>query len=149
MPMPRKQVQYFKCLNCNETTILKKNAGGKYCNHTCQQEYQWKTKVITKIENGKCKQSQTQRRYLIETRGNGCKFCSISKWLGKNLVLQVDHIDGNPDNNFPDNLRLLCPNCHSQTPTYKGGNKKKPKMDSRSKMHRKIYARKNGAPDRT
>ena len=101
------------------------------------------------MENGKCKQSYTQRKYLIETRGNGCEFCTMHKWLGKDLVLQVDHIDGNPDNNFPDNLRLLCPNCHSQTPTYKGGNKKKPKMDSRSKMHRKIYAKKNGAPDRT
>ena len=43
--------------------------------------------------------------------------------------------------NKGDNLRLLCPNCHSQTPTYKGGNKKTPKNDARSIQHRDIYHR--------
>ncbi len=148
MPMPKKQVQYFKCLNCGETQVLKRNRLGKYCNIHCQNQHNWETKVLPNIENGKCKDSKTQRKYLSLKRGYKCEFCDMFKWLGKNLVLQVDHIDGNPDNNFPDNLRLLCPNCHSQTPTYKGGNKKKPKMDSRSKQNRARYAKSNGAPTR-
>jgi hypothetical protein len=43
---------------------------------------------------------------------------STSTWLGKPLVLQLDHIDGDEANNLLENLRILCPNCHSQTPTY-------------------------------
>lgn len=48
--------------------------------------------------------------------------CKASTWLGKPLSLQLDHIDGNKKNNDPSNLRLLCPNCHSQTKTFAGRN---------------------------
>ncbi len=49
------------------------------------------------------------------------------KWNGKPIVLELDHINGNRYDNRLENLRILCPNCHSQTPTYKGRNSKKPK----------------------
>lgn len=49
---------------------------------------------------------------------NQCNICSISEWLGKNLVLHIDHINGDRQDNRIDNLRLLCPNCHSQTSTF-------------------------------
>lgn len=39
------------------------------------------------------------------------------------IPLEVEHIDGDPYNTTPDNVTLLCPNCHSLTPTYKGANK--------------------------
>lgn len=42
-------------------------------------------------------------------------------WNGKKLVLQVDHIDGDKTNNAQSNLRLLCPNCHTQTHTFSKG----------------------------
>lgn len=56
------------------------------------------------------------------------KLCAICKqppiWNGKPLTLQVDHINGDNKDNRLENLRFLCPNCHSQTPTYAGGNRK-------------------------
>ncbi|VUF55460.1 hypothetical protein [Escherichia phage T4_ev151] len=51
-----------------------------------------------------------------------CAICKISKWQNKHIVLQLDHIDGNNKNHLKSNLRLLCPNCHSQTDTFAGKN---------------------------
>ena len=53
-----------------------------------------------------------------------CIRCGITEWEGEKLSLHMDHIDGNRYNNELKNLRLLCPNCHSLTPTYCGKNKK-------------------------
>jgi endogenous inhibitor of DNA gyrase (YacG/DUF329 family) len=56
---------------------------------------------------------------------NKCEECGIASiWNGKELVLHLDHIDGNSYNNKRDNLRLLCPNCHSQTESYCGKKRK-------------------------
>ena len=51
-----------------------------------------------------------------------CEICNISEWNNKKLNMQLDHIDGNPHNHILSNLRLICPNCHSQTETYCGKN---------------------------
>ena len=47
-----------------------------------------------------------------------CKICHISSWNGNKISLQLDHINGVNDDNRLENLRFLCPNCHSQTPTW-------------------------------
>ncbi|MGW6951987.1 HNH endonuclease [Streptomyces xanthophaeus] len=50
-----------------------------------------------------------------------CRMCGIEAvWQGRPLPLEVDHIDGDWRNNRPENLRLVCPNCHSTTDTYRG-----------------------------
>jgi len=54
-----------------------------------------------------------------------CLICGINEWMGEKIILDLDHIDGNRNNNILTNLRLLCPNCHSQTLTFKGKNNKK------------------------
>lgn len=59
-----------------------------------------------------------RKRILIEERGCKCEWCNNSTWLGKKIVLALDHIDGNHQNNLKENQRLLCPNCHSLTPTW-------------------------------
>jgi hypothetical protein len=56
--------------------------------------------------------------------GDHCEICGLSEWLEKPLSLQLDHIDGRRRNNTLTNLRLLCPNCHSQTETWGGRNKR-------------------------
>lgn len=65
----------------------------------------------------------TLKRALIRVgTPNHCAICQLTTWLGKPLSLQLDHIDGNKHNNDLSNLRLLCPNCHSQTDTFAGRN---------------------------
>lgn len=117
----------------------------KYCNSTCAIKHQSRQRIEKSNEgfdDGLVVYFETQKRILTERFGYKCSCCSISEWQNNPLTLQVDHIDGDPGNNKGSNLRLLCPNCHSQTPTYKGGNKKNPKQDRRSRLHRAIYKKK-------
>lgn len=59
-----------------------------------------------------------------------CYRCLNDTWLGGKIPLELEHIDGNTDNNELSNLTLLCPNCHALTATYRGKNKKLKKLGS-------------------
>lgn len=66
---------------------------------------------------------QTLRKYLIEERGRRCQKCGLEEWNGFPIPLDVEHNDGNSDNDSIGNTGLLCLNCHGLTPTYKSRNK--------------------------
>ena len=57
--------------------------------------------------------------HLIKERGHECQRCNLTEWLERPITLEVEHVDGDNTNNNEDNLLLLCPNCHSQTPTWR------------------------------
>lgn len=91
------------------------------------------TQSIERNENNVfCKNSTatqaTLRRWFL--KGNyipyKCSICGISEWQGKELSLQLDHINGDNSDDRISNLRWLCPNCHSQTDTFCGKQSKKP-----------------------
>ena len=71
------------------------------------------------------------KRKIIENKLllEQCQLCGIhDTWNGKPLTLQLDHINGISDDNRLNNLRFLCPNCHSQTDTFSGKKIKKTGM---------------------
>ena len=117
----------MNCLYCNKPL---NNSKGKYCNNTCQKDYQynmyidsWKKGKETGLK-GKYQISNHIRRYLLEKYDNKCAQCGWNKenpYTGI-IPLEIEHKDGNYLNNIESNLTLLCPNCHSLTATYKGAN---------------------------
>ncbi|HET7814531.1 MAG TPA: HNH endonuclease signature motif containing protein [Candidatus Baltobacteraceae bacterium] len=56
---------------------------------------------------------------------NECQRCGLTHWNGRPLSLHLDHINGSKGDHRLENLRMLCPNCHSQTETYGGKNMKR------------------------
>lgn len=82
---------------------------------------------IQDILKGKHPNYQTfklKNRLIKENvKENKCEVCGIKDWNGKQLIMQLDHIDGDPHNHKLENLRLICPNCHCQTETWCGKNK--------------------------
>ncbi len=50
---------------------------------------------------------------------NVCEKCGLNDWCGEHISCELDHLDGNPRNHLLDNLRIICPNCHSQTETFR------------------------------
>ena len=101
-----------------------------FCNNICQTNYQYKNYIdewrqgLQTGLRGKDQFSMHIKRYMFEKYSNKCAICGWSEQnpYTKNVPLEIDHIDGNYTNNSEDNLILLCPNCHSLTPTYKGAN---------------------------
>ena len=86
--------------------------------------------MATWLETGVARAYTPQRHYvrmyLYEAQDGLCAICgNPSSWHGQPLLFVLDHIDGDSSNNRRENLRLVCPNCDSQLPTFKSRNKGK------------------------
>jgi predicted transcriptional regulator len=119
-----KQKELTKCLNCGN---LVKN---KFCSIKCFAEHKHKCSYDDYLKNNEkyCSGNYTPKSFkdfFIKEQNNKCKICEIEpEWMGKKLVFIIDHIDGDASNNKRENIRLICPNCDSQTDTFKSKTKK-------------------------
>lgn len=135
------------CLGCN-SPISYENRRNKYCGHSCAASVANKTRLIKRncidceaeivgsvkrcakcldnfksISFNKLKSDSSRRRWLLKELGYVCQICHITEWRGQPTPVVMDHIDGNSENNVRENLRLVCPNCNAQLPTFAGRNK--------------------------
>ena len=109
------------CLLCHRVFYGYKTSKNKYCSEDCAVKARWEENDKRYLE-GKVKEPHALKRHFLRHNEYKCFICGLSSWNDKEIVLILDHIDGNPENNLPTNLRLVCPNCDSQLPTYKGRN---------------------------
>jgi hypothetical protein len=116
--------------NCHHCGKRLNSSKGKFCSFKCKNEkraFDYIQKWLSGQVSGMKGQglSNTIRKYLFEQNKNKCQNCGwskINKSTGK-IPLTIHHKDGNWRNNFPTNLELLCPNCHSLTPFFGSKNK--------------------------
>jgi hypothetical protein len=86
----------------------------------CKKRLDW-SEILVKDESlGYRRGGKMLTRALIESGAkHECAKCGLkNEWMGEPIKLEVDHLDGSFQNNLKDNLRFLCPNCHSQTDTF-------------------------------
>jgi len=113
---------------CQESNLDTSHFTGQ--GHLKGKTHDWTKKIALEeilIESSKYTSTYHLKSRLLkaELLEYECSSCSISEWQSKPLTLHLDHINGVNNDNRLENLRLLCPNCHSQTSTYCGKNKNK------------------------
>ena len=132
------------CLHCNTCiTYRTTNSKGKYCSFQCQRDHNY-TEYIKKWLNGeidgnrgKIQVSNHIRRWLFEKHNNSCEMCGwsvVNTWTNR-VPLQVSHKNGDWSDNRPENLELVCPNCHALTEFHGSRNKGKGRYALTGKLH--------------
>lgn len=102
--------------------------------HLKNRKHNWNIKIPIEqilIQNSDYQSTSHLKKRLIKESllKYECSECKLDSWMGKEISLQLDHINGINNDNRLENLRLLCPNCHSQTPTFAGKNKSRTTHD--------------------
>lgn len=134
----------YNCIVCSKETKWGPSKKNLYCSNICQGTAQRK-QILSRWLNGDYKNLHGKfpgvaKDFIFNKQGKKCALCHIeSIWNGKPLTFQADHIDGDPSNLQVKNLRIICPNCHSQTDTW-GKKLKNNKQDHRNSYRRKKYS---------
>ena len=106
------------CKNCQkEFNYFPSQSKGYYCSNKCQGAHGTRLAV----ENNTASM-RVAKKYFKTITEYKCDCCGIREWNGNPITLQIDHIDGDIKNNVMENLRYLCPNCHTQTDTWGSAN---------------------------
>lgn len=116
------------CRHC-EKQLLRRSR--QFCSNKCQAEYKYSNFIIKwklEIQSGTTKLGLTSQflyRYMRDTYGNKCQQCGWSEIhsITGHVPIELNHINGNSNDNSESNLELLCPNCHSLTFSFRNLNK--------------------------
>lgn len=135
--MARKRNPEKLCPNCGKVVPPR----NKYCNNQCKSDYEYK-QYIERWQQGKetgtigiQSVSNHVRRYLFEKYNCSCQECGWNKVnsFTQKVPLQIHHLDGDCRNNQENNLKLLCPNCHSLTENFGSRNTNATRVDLRDR----------------
>lgn len=87
-------------------------------------DYRKKPLVEILIKDSQYNSHKLRQRLIEENiKERKCECCGLTEWLHEPIPLELEHVDGDHYNNTLENLKILCPNCHAKTPTYRGKNK--------------------------
>jgi 5-methylcytosine-specific restriction endonuclease McrA len=120
------------CIVCNNN-IKSRKKEVQFCSSKCQHEHsntikvqQWLNGEISGMKKG-ARIINAVRSYILDKAEHQCEVCGWNKInpITGRSPLEINHIDGDAGNNRPENLQVICPNCHSLTPTWKALNKGK------------------------
>lgn len=117
------RTRYVKCCNNCSLDFETTNNYSKFCSNECFQESVSTAKYNEWICGGNASSNPVAKKLVIKRDGYKCNKCGIFEWCNNPIGLELEHINGNGDDNVSSNLILLCPNCHSQTPTFKAKNR--------------------------
>ena len=109
------------CNFCEKEYKHHYSAAGKYCSTRCMGDDKIRKGMDDNralFEEGKISYRPRIKKFVAERDGYSCAECGISDWRDEPIALWLDHIDGDASNNMPDNFRLMCPNCESQSDTF-------------------------------
>lgn len=138
-----KQENEYICEYCGKT-FKSKDKNRRFCSVECNRNNNAKLRAEKTIEkwlsgNLKVKSCskipESVRRFLFQKTDYKCEECGFEGYnkITNNTILQIHHVDGDCENNKPENLKVLCPNCHAMTENYMALNKGKSSRTTRYK----------------